>query len=296
MNKHLKGTLLLTLTALIWGIAFVAQSIGMEHVGPWTFICTRYVLGALVLIPVICISTKKRLSQSQDSIFDADIRKNTLIGGALCGIFLFSASLLQQYGIIYTSVGKAGFITALYIIIVPILSIFLHRKIGMNEWIGAAIALIGFYVMSIQGKTAINNGDLLILICAFLFSMQIMTIDRYVDKVDPVAMSFVQFLVCAILGFLGMIIFEKPDLASLSSAAIPILYAGLLSSGAGYTLQILGQKDLKPTVASLLMSLESVFSALAGFIILHQILSTRELIGCILVFVGVISAQIGSSV
>ena len=292
MNKQLRGTLLLTLTAIIWGVAFVAQSVGMDHVGPWTFICTRYILGVLVLLPVICIGTKKRLLEGKGTVLDHDIRKNTFIGGVLCGIFLFCASLFQQYGIIYTSVGKAGFITALYIIIVPILSIFLHKKIGLNEWISAVIATVGFYVMSIQGQTGVNIGDILILVCALVFSMQIMTIDRFVDKVDPVAMSCVQFFVCVILGMIGMLIIEKPDVSSIIAAGIPILYAGLLSSGAGYTLQILGQRDLPPTVASLLMSLESVFSALAGFVILHQTLSVRELIGCALVFAGVILAQI----
>ena len=301
MNKRLKGTLQLTLTSFIWGVAFVAQSVGMDYVGPWTFICARYVLGGLVLIPVIYlisqIEYKQHIASGKEglpptSLKDPVVRKNTLIGGLLCGVFLVSASLFQQYGILETSVGKAGFITALYIIIVPFLSIFLHKKIGLNEWISAFIAVAGFYIMSIQGKPSINRGDILLLICAFLYSMQILVIDHFVEKVNPVAMSCVQFFVSAIVGGIGMIILESPSWSSIAAAAIPILYAGLMSSGVAYTLQIIGQKNLEPTLASLLMSLESVFSALAGYVILNQILSTKEIIGCILVFAGVILAQL----
>ena len=301
MNKRLKGTLQLTLTSFIWGVAFVAQSVGMDYVGPWTFICARYVLGGLVLIPVIYLISqleyKQHIAAGKDdlprtSLKDPQVRKNTLIGGLLCGVFLVSASLFQQYGILETSVGKAGFITALYIIIVPFLSIFLHKKIGLNEWISALIAVVGFYVMSIQGKPSINRGDVLLLICAFLYSMQILVIDHFVEKVNPVAMSCVQFFVSAIVGGIGMFILETPTWSSLIAAAGPILYAGIMSSGVAYTLQIIGQKNLEPTLASLLMSLESVFSALAGFVILKQILSTKEIIGCVLVFTGVILAQL----
>lgn len=301
MNKRLKGTLQLTLTSFIWGVAFVAQSVGMDYVGPWTFICARYILGGLVLIPVIYLISqleyKQHIAAGKDglprmSLKDPQVRKNTLIGGLFCGVFLVSASLFQQYGILETSVGKAGFITALYIIIVPFLSIFLHKKIGLNEWISALIAVAGFYIMSIQGKPSINRGDILLLICAFLYSMQILVIDHFVEKVNPVAMSCVQFFVSAIVGGIGMFILETPTWSSLIAAAIPILYAGIMSSGVAYTLQIIGQKNLEPTLASLLMSLESVFSALAGFVILKQILSTKEIIGCVLVFAGVILAQL----
>ena len=290
MKKQIKGTIQLTLTALIWGVAFVAQSVGMDHVGPWTFTCIRFILGALFLIPFIYVRSMKE--EVSKTILDKKVRSDTIKGGIICGLFLVSATLFQQYGILYSSVGKAGFITSLYIIIVPFLSIFLKKKIGLNEWISALIAVTGFYIMSISGHSSISRGDVLLLICAFLFSMQILSIDRYIDHVDPLSMSCMQFIVSFIVGGIGMLTFEHPTMDALYKGAYPILYAGIMSSGVGYTLQILGQKNLNPTPASLLMSLESVFSALAGYLILHQILSTKETIGCILVFAGVILAQI----
>lgn len=295
MSKQVKGTIQLLVCSFIWGVAFVAQSEGMKYVGPWTFICTRYLLGAVVLIPVIIFFDKydakrreKELSREEKNT----IWKNTVIGGICSGVFLVSASLFQQYGICETSVGKAGFITALYIIIVPFFSIFLHKKIGLNAWISAVIACVGFYFLSIKGYTAINRGDILLLICAVLYSLQILTIDKFVDKVNTIAMSSVQFAVSAIVGAVGMLIFETPTWAGIQGAALPILYAGLMSSGVAYTLQIVGQQNLPPTIASLLMSLESVFSALAGWVLLGQGLNKKELLGCALVFAGVIIAQI----
>ena len=302
MNRRLLGTIQMTITALIWGTAFVAQSVGMDHVGPWTFICTRNVIGSLVLIPLIIFLTKAEEKKNREagmedpvpltSMARADVRKTTIIGGLCCGVFLVSASLFQQYGICETSVGKAGFITALYIIIVPFLSIFLKKRIGINEWISAIIAVAGFYIMSIQGRPTINRGDIMLLVCAFLYSMQILCIDHFVDHVNPVAMSSVQFAVSAVVGAVGMFLFEQPAMADIIAAAGPIMYAGFMSSGVAYTLQIVGQKNLEPTLASLLMSLESVFAALAGWVILHQVMSGKEIIGALLVFAGVILAQI----
>lgn len=302
MNRRLLGTIQMTITALIWGTAFVAQSVGMDHVGPWTFICTRNIIGSLVLIPVIMFITKaeekKNIAAGMEdplpltAMSRPKIRKMTIIGGICSGFFLFTASLLQQYGICETSVGKAGFITALYIIMVPFISIILKKKIGLNEWISAIIAIVGFYIMSIQGHEAINRGDLLIFFCAILFSAQILCVDYFVDHVNPVAMSSVQFAFSAVAGAIGMMIFEKPDMASILAAAGPIMYAGFMSSGVAYTLQIVGQKNLEPTLASLLMSLESVFAALTGWLILKQAMSCKEIIGSLLVFAGVILAQI----
>ncbi len=256
----------------------------------------------MVLIPLIIFLTKTEEKKNIDAGLEdpvpltamsrPEVRKTTIIGGICCGVFLVSASLLQQYGICETTVGKAGFITALYIILVPFLSIFLKKKVGVNEWISAIIAVVGFYIMSIQGKPEINKGDLMILACAALFSMQILSIDYFVDRVNPVAMSSVQFAVSAVVGAVGMIIFEKPTMSGIMAATVPILYAGFMSSGVAYTLQIVGQKNLEPTLASLLMSLESVFAALAGWIILHQVMSGKEIIGALLVFAGVVLAQI----
>lgn len=302
MNRRLKGSLQMTITALIWGTTFVAQSVAMDNIGPWTFNCLRNILGTLVLIPIIIfiekIETKKNLELVKTDITPdrslkrPEVLKRTLLGGLCSGVFLASASLFQQYGLIETSVGKAGFITALYIIIVPFISIFLKKKIGINEWLGAFIAVAGFYIMSIQGKPTINRGDLILLVCAFLFSLQILVIDHFVDSVNAVAMSCVQFFVSMVISSFGMFIIEHPAIAAIRTAAIPILWAGIMSSGIAYTLQIVGQKNLEPTLASLIMSLESVFSAIAGYFILKQVLSTKELIGCALVFFAVILAQI----
>lgn len=294
MNKQIKGTVMLTLAALIWGIAFVAQSVGMNYVGPWTFNCTRSILGGLILIPVIFIFSGKESDDNKENgtISKSERRINTLKGGLTCGIFLSAATMFQQYGILETSVGKAGFITSLYIILVPFLSIFLHKKIGLNQWISAIIAVAGFYIMSVHGNESLNRGDLFLLICAILFSAQILSIDHFVEKVNPIAMSCIQFFVSAIVSSIGMFLLENPIWANIYEARIPILYAGLMSSGVAYTLQIVGQKNLDATPASLLMSLESVFSALAGFVLLKQVLAVNELIGCALVFAGVILSQL----
>ncbi|MCR5800124.1 MAG: DMT family transporter [Lachnospiraceae bacterium] len=292
MNKRVKGTIQLSLTALIWGVAFVAQSVGMDYVGPWTFNCVRYFIGGTVLIPVVCfIALMERKGAQTASEHDHSKIKNTVIGGCISGLFLAVASLFQQYGIIETSVGKAGFITALYIIIVPFFSVLLHKKVALNQWIAAGIAVVGFYIMSMHGIEGINRGDLLLLICAVLFSCQILVIDHFVEKVNTVAMSMVQFYVCGFICLIGTMALERPTFAMITAAYIPILYAGVMSCGVAYTLQIVGQKNLEPAYASLLMSLESVFSALAGFIILGQRLSAAELTGCALVFIAVLIAQ-----
>ncbi len=302
MNRRLLGSLQMTITAFIWGTTFVAQSMAMDSLGPWSFNCLRNILGTLILIPVILFVEQLELKKNQEqgladtlpkmSLKRPAVRKRTLLGGLCSGIFLASASLFQQYGIMESTVGKAGFITSLYIILVPFLSIFLKKKIGLNEWISAFIAVLGFYIMSIQGKPSISRGDFVLLICAVLFSMQILVIDHFVDSVNTIAMSCVQFFVSMVISSFGMFFLEHPAIADIQAAIIPILWAGILSSGVAYTLQIVGQKNLEPTIASLIMSLESVFSAVAGFFILHQLLSAKEVIGCVLVFAAVILSQI----
>lgn len=292
MPKQAKGSLQLTLTALIWGVAFVAQSVGMDYVGPWTFNCVRNILASIILIPIIFLVNKLENKPKEETFLDPQVRKSTIRGGIICGLFLCSASMLQQYGITESSVGKAGFITALYIIIVPFLSLFLHKKIGWNAWVSAVVAVTGFYIMSISGKPSIEHGDILLLACAFLFSLQILAVDKYVTQTDAVGLSWIQFIVSAVISFAGMMIFERPAFNDILAAWLPIMYAGIMSSGVAYTLQIIGQKNVEPALASLLMSLESVFSALAGWVILGQVLSPKERIGCCLVFAGVILAQL----
>ena len=285
----------LLLTAFIWGVAFVAQSVGMEYIGPFTFNCVRSIIGGLVLIPLILILRK---GKKNGGTVSADIaaqkrlyRQNTVLGGICCGFFLAVASSFQQFGIMHTTVGKAGFITALYIVIVPVLGIFMKKKVAPIVWVSSAIAIIGFYMLSISGQVSINKGDILVLICAVLFSIHILVIDYFSPRGDSVAISCIQFFTSGTICGIGMFLFENPQISDILAAYVPILYAGVMSCGVAYTLQIVGQKNMDPTVASLILSLESVFSALAGWLLLGQSLSTKELIGCGLVFVAVLLAQ-----
>ena len=295
MNKT-KNTFLLLLTAFIWGVAFVAQSVGMDYVGPLTFNASRFIIGAIFLIPCIAFLDKLKEKENQaacKNIPAAPQNKKVLItGGICCGIAIAAASTLQQYGIAYTTVGKAGFITALYIVIVPILGIFLKRKPRLIIWFSVLLALVGLYFLCMTDSLSFSKGDTLVLLCAFVFSLHIMIIDHFSPMVDGVRMSCIQFAVAGVLCGIPALIFEHPTFSSLIAAWAPILYAGILSCGVAYTLQIVAQKNYDPTVASLLLSLESVFSVLAGWVILHQALSPRESFGCVLVFIAIILVQL----
>lgn len=308
-THKLRNTFFLFLTAMIWGAAFVAQSVSMDYIGPFTFICLRSVIGGLFLIPVIIVLDgirKKSQNESADVVNSENIlhieteekqrlswkNKQLIEGGIVCGIFLFFASCFQQTGIQYTTVGKAGFITTFYIIIVPLIGLFFKKYCGILTWIGVVIALAGLYFLCITQKLTIQRGDALILCCSVLYAGQILAIDHYNPFVDGVKMSCIQFLTGGILGAVFMLLFENPSIAMILSAAGPILYTGIMSTGVGYTLQIVGQKGLNPTVAALILSLESVFSALSGYLFLHQVLTTRELIGCALMFIAIVLAQL----
>lgn len=263
----LKNSLILLLTATIWGIAFVAQSEGGDAVGAFTFNSTRSLIGSLVLIPVIFLlnkitpkDNKNESGVSSGNISSGNIfsRNRTLIlGGISCGICFFLASNFQQLGIQYTSVGKAGFITACYIVIVPILGLFMKKKCSPFIWAAVAMALVGLYLLCITDGFSIGKGDILVLICAFLFSLHILIIDYFSPKVDGVKMSCIQFFVCGVLSAVPALIFEHPQLSAFQGAWGAILYAGVMSCGVAYTLQIVGQKNMDPTVASLILSLES---------------------------------------
>jgi len=301
MNKtNTKNSAILLLTALIWGVAFVAQSEGGKSIGPYTFNCVRSLLGSVVLLPVILLLDKLNLTKKLTSPTD---KKYLLVGGLLCGTILFLASNLQQLGLyLGASAGKAGFLTTCYILIVPILSLFLKKKCGLNVWIGVFLTLIGLYLLCIKDSFSIQTADLLLLLCAVIFAVHILVIDYFAPKTDCVRMSCIQFLVCGIFTTIPSFIIEMNcSFHSIVNCAkqfntlnvwIPILYAGILSCGAAYTLQIIGQKNFNPTIASLLLSLESVFSVLAGFIILNEKMGLRELIGCILIFIAIILAQV----
>lgn len=289
--NHMKNNAMLLLTALIWGCAFVAQSVGMDYVGPFTFNAVRSLIGAAVLLPVIALMDRLEGKDKKKSEKKGDTR-TLILGGVCCGIALGVASSLQQIGIQYTTVGKAGFITAMYIVIVPLMGVFVGRKVRPVIGLCVVIAVAGLYFLCMKGGFFLGGGDLLVLICAVAFSVHILVIDYFSPLVDGVRMSAIQFLVAGLMCSVPMFLWEQPQPAVILSAWAPILYAGVLSCGVAYTLQILGQKGADPVVASLLLSLESVFSVLAGWVILGQALSARELFGCALMFGAIILAQL----
>ena len=292
-KKSMGSSGMLMLTALIWGTAFVAQSEGMNYVGGFTFNGCRFLLGGAVLIP--CIFLLRKLNGQQWVKLTEEERKNQkkygIIGGICCGILLCLASSLQQFGIVHTTVGKAGFITACYIVIVPLLGIFLHRKAGLNIWISVGIAAVGMYLLCITEDFVIGRGDFLMFLCAVGFSLHVLVIDYFSPKADGVVSSCIQFFTAGAISCIMMVLFENLDWSAVLSAWLPILYAGVMSCGVAYTLQVVAQKDVEPARASLIMSLESVFSVLAGWAILGQSLSLRELFGCMLVFGAIMLAQ-----
>ena len=285
----MKNSLLLLLTATIWGVAFVAQQVGMDFVGPFTFTCVRSLVGCASLLPVIAWMNKKNPHTQSD-------RKRTMrtliFGGVLCGAALCAGSNLQQYALQYASVGKAGFITALYIVIVPVIGHFMGRRSSRLIWIGVLMALFGLGLLCIKSSLTVEFADVLLLISALAFSGHILIIDYFTQRVDGLKMSCIQFFVCSILSAVPMFAFEKPALGAIFSAWVPILYTGVISSGVGYALQIIAQRAMNPTVASLILSLEAVISILAGWLLLGQQLSARELFGCALMFAAILIAQL----
>ena len=298
-KTQVRNSFLLLLTAIIWGSAFVAQSVGMEHVEPFTFTFTRSIIGGVVLIPVIILLRKtdsaamRRDSQGKDVAGIKGITKYEWLGGICCGIALCAASNFQQIGMLHTTVGKAGFITALYVVIVPILGLFLRKRVPALIWFCVVLSVAGLYLLCMpKGAFSLAQGDVLVLICALLFSFHILIIDYFSPKGDGVVISCIQFFVCGILSGIIMLFVENPTFANIMDAKWSILYAGALSSGVAYTLQVVAQKGVNPTVASLILCLESVVAVLAGWIILGDKLTSRELAGCILMFVAIVLAQL----
>ncbi len=290
--------LLLLLAALIWGVAFVAQSVGMDYMGPFTFNGARFLMGSAVLVPVILFRRKKAdpagggQARTDRSGAKENAGKAALMGGVCCGLALCPAALFQQFGILYTTVGKAGFITTLYIILVPLAGIFMKKTPSSRIWTGAALAAFGFYLLCIKEGFSLSRGDALVFIGSVLFTVHILVIDHFSPKADGVELSCIQFLTAGVISSVLAFVFEKPELSALAEGIIPLAYAGILSSGVAYTLQVIGQRDTDPAVASLLLSMESVFSVLAGWMLLGQALSARELMGCALVFGAVILVQL----
>lgn len=295
-TKKFRNCLLLLTAAIIWGMAFVSQQAGMDFMGPLTFNGSRNIIGSVILVPVILI-IRGRIPKAERKSLPV---KTTIIGGLACGAALTIASTLQQYGLTMTTVGKGGFITTLYIILTPILGIFIGRKAPKAVWFCAVLAVAGMFLLCVNGESlSISAGDLLVLGSALVFAVHILVIDHFSPLTDGVILSCIQFAVCGVVSTIGAFIFEQPSWEQLVSGAIPVLYAGVLSCGVGYTLQIVGQKGVDPTAAALILSLESVVATISGFVAYKigflrtdQSMSPRQIIGCAIVFAAVILVQL----
>ncbi|MDD2217674.1 MAG: DMT family transporter [Eubacteriales bacterium] len=300
MTKQTRSNFLLLLTAFIWGAAFVAQKAGLDYVGPFTFNCIRFIIGAIVLIPVIMVMNNNNKKNERACKEEPDNTiKNLLLGGFFCGIVIFGGTTLQQIGLLYTDAGKAGFITALYIVLVPILGTFIGKKITRIVLFCVAIAAVGLYLLCAPpdglNPLDFNRGDLLMIISSFFFASHILVVDHFSRKCDGVTLSCLQFAVCGTIAILPMMLFEHPQLSNIIAAYIPLLFTGVMSCSVAYTLQIIAQKHTEPTAASLIMSTEAVFAVLTGMIILNETLSTRELAGCVIMFIAMVITQLPES-
>ncbi len=293
MSKKMQSNILLLITAIIWGSAFVAQKEGMDYIGPFTFGGIRTFIGGLVLIPFIMATSKNNPDANLPAEEKAKKDKLVVIGGICCGLALFVASTLQQFGVAYTTAGKAGFITTLYVVFVPIISILLRKKVRPIMWLCVVLGAVGLYLLCMTDASfSLTFGDSLVLLCAVGFAIHIMVVDNFSPRTDGVKLSCIQFLTAGTLGIICMFIFEDPQIDNILACWMPILYAGVLSCGLGYTFQIIAQKHAEPTVASLLMSLESVFAVISGAILLGESMSPRELTGCAVIFAAVIISQL----
>lgn len=285
MSKQLKGTLILLLATAIWGSTFVAQSVGVDLIGPYTFLAVRCVLAVIVLLPVVWL---RKRAEFISILKDKRLWK---VGG-ICGTALFAATALQQVGLVHTTAGKSGFITAMYIVLVPIFGLVMCKKPPKTIWLSIVIASFGLYFLSGSGFTSINIGDVLTLGCAAAFAVQILLLDRFAGDLDCVALNMVQSLICAILAAVMTLFTETVVVADVLACWLPLAYAGVLSMGVAYTLQIVGQRMLDPSTASVMMSFESVFAVISGWLVLNERLSNVELVGCALVFIAIILPQI----
>ena len=284
----LKSNLLLLLAATIWGLAFVAQRVGMEYVGPFTFNGVRFALGSLSLIPLILYYQNR----SPKDIQAKDDSKQVIIAGIIAGVVLFIAATLQQIGLIYTTAGKAAFITCLYIVIVPILGILLKQYVSMSTWIGSLIAVVGLYLLCVKDGLYISYGEVLELIGAFFWAIHILVIDHFSCRVPVLKLAFFQFITCSILSLIAALFMETIRVESIYQAAVPILYGGILSVGVAYTLQVVAQKSAQPSHAAIILSMETVFAAIGGWLILNEKLGPQELVGCIIMFAGMLLSQL----
>lgn len=282
------------LAAFIWGTAFVAQDLCADSIGTFAFNATRYFIAVLALLVVIAVSDKAKKNRPMPTAEEKKAANKQLwLGGLCCGVALAIASNFQQAGLVAgTDAGKAGFITALYVVLVPVFGLFFKRKVSLPVWIAVVCSVVALYLLCIKGDFSLAAGDLLILVCAVCFAVHILVIDHFTAYCDGVKLSCLQFLFAGIISAVCMFLFETVDFAAIWSCILPLLYVGIFSCGVGYTLQILAQKDSNPTVVTILLSLESVFAVIAGAIVLHQQMTAREYIGCVVMFVAVILAQI----
>jgi len=291
-NKRLGANMLLLLTAAIWGFAFVAQRVGSQYVGAFTFNGVRFALGSISLIPLIIYFDKRKKSGSDNEGKVEFSVKKSILSGVVVGIVLYIAATLQQVGLIYTTAGKASFITGLYMVFVPIIGIFLKHKVGKNSWVGVVIAVVGLYLLSVNENFRIGYGDLLEVIGAIFWAIHILTIDYFSSKMDALKLSCIQFATCSFLSLVTALIFEQITMSGISQALVPILYGGFLSVGVAYTLQVVAQKNAKPSHAAMILSMESVFGAVGGAILLGESMSSRGYMGCILILGGILVSQI----
>jgi len=296
LSKKIRAELMLLTTALIWGTAFVAQRSGMDFVGPFTFNGIRFLVGAVVMIPIIMVMDRLgNTNQPQMPMTALEKRKERKFlwtGGFFCGLALLAGTGLQQMGLVYTTAGKTGFITALYIVIVPIIGIFLGKKVRMLLWVSVSLGVVGLYLLSINEGFSINIGDFFVFLCAFGFAAHILVVDYFSPKTNPIKLSAVQFFVCGALSLVIMAFVEEPEWRFIMDAAFPILYTGIMSCCVAYTFQVVAQRNVGPTVASLLLSMESVFAVIFGMLLLSEQLLPKEIVGCIIMFVAIILAQL----
>ncbi len=288
MNTSLRANLLLLITAIIWGFSFVAQRQGMDHVGPFTFNGARFAIGAASLIPILFLRRINTNGSKQNPLFSTA----TIIGGLLLGAVLFIGASLQQTGMIYTTAGKGGFITGLYVIIVPMLGLFVKQKTEIGTWMGAILAVIGMYLLSATDNFSISKGDLLVLCSALFWAIHVQLVGRFCQKYDALILSFYQFIFCALFSWLSALVWEQIHFDNLQKALLPILYTGILSVGVAYTLQVVAQKNAHPSHSAIILSLESVFAVIGGYFFLSEIITGRGLLGCCLMLIGMLLSQL----
>ncbi|MFQ6103238.1 MAG: DMT family transporter [Candidatus Glassbacteria bacterium] len=289
-TRTFKSNLLLILAAIIWGFSFVAQRAGMEYVGPFTFNAVRFALGGIGLIPFLWLNRSRRINSGENH--PAPMPKTFRFGSLLVGLILFTGSSFQQIGIVYTTAGKAGFITGLYVIMVPILGLFLGQQSDTRIWLGAALATAGLYLLSITETLTISLGDLLVLISALFWAGHVLVIGWLSSRTDPIELAFFQFLACSLLSFIAALLVETITLWGIQKAIIAIFYAGFFSVGIGFTLQVIAQRHAHPAHAAIILSLETVFAAFGGWLILNEVLSHRAIAGCALMLTGMIVSQL----